>query len=153
MNDMETRMSQLKKTGFAAVALTLVLGLAGCSSETEELSLTEKQETEISERLAPEGEVALEKDVASAPVAAASSGPRSGEEIFKTKCTACHGTGVGGAPKVGEAAQWEARVAQGVDTLYANAINGVRGMPAKGLCMDCSDDELKATVDYMLEQN
>lgn len=146
-------MSQLKKTGFAVAALVLVLGLAGCSADTEELKLTAQQETEMSERLAPAGEVVLEKDVASAPAATASTGPRSGEDIFKTKCMACHSTGAGGAPKIGVAGQWADRVAQGMDTLYANAINGVRGMPAKGLCMDCSDDELKATVDYILEQN
>lgn len=145
-------MSQLKKAGFAAVALTLVLGLVGCSSETEEIALTEKQQTEISERLAPAGEVVLEKDVASAP-AMASSGPRSGEDIYNKSCTACHSTGAGGAPKTGRAADWESRVAQGMDTLYANAINGINGMPAKGLCMDCSDDEMKSVVDYMLEQN
>ena len=145
-------MSQLKKAGFVAVALTIVLGLVGCSSETEELQLTAQQEKEISERLAPEGEVVLEKDVASAPAAMASAGPRSGEDIFKKSCTACHSSGAAGAPKL-VAADWESRIAQGVGTLYANAIGGIRGMPAKGLCMDCSDDEMKAAVDYMLEQS
>ena len=78
---------------------------------------------------------------------------RSGEDVFNKSCTACHSTGAAGAPKVGVAADWTVRVDQGMDTLYANAINGVRGMPPKGLCMDCSDDELKASVDYMLEQS
>ncbi len=40
-----------------------------------------------------------------------------------------------------------------MDTLYASAISGFLGMPPKGLCMDCSDDELKATVDYMVEHS
>ncbi|MEH6466302.1 MAG: c-type cytochrome [Porticoccus sp.] len=146
-------MSQLKKAGIAAVALTLVLGIAGCSSEKEELNLTAEQEKGMSERLAPAGEVVLEKDVATVAPVAAASGPRSGEDVFNKSCTACHSTGAAGAPKVGVAADWTARVDQGMDTLYANAINGVRGMPPKGLCMDCSDDELKATVDYMLEQS
>lgn len=146
-------MSQLKKAGIAAFALTLVLGIAGCSSEKEELTLTAEQETGMSERLAPAGEVVMEKDVATVAPVAAASGPRSGEDIFNKSCTACHSTGAAGAPKVGVAADWTARVEQGMDTLYANAINGVRGMPPKGLCMDCSDDELNATVDYMLEQS
>jgi cytochrome c5 len=147
-------MNHIKKIGFIAVALTLVFGLVGCSSDTEELKLTAQQEAEMSERLAPAGEIVLEKDVASAaPVASASSGPRSGEDVFNTKCTACHSSGAGGAPKIGVAAAWADRIAQGMDTLYANAINGIRGMPAKGLCMDCSDDELKAAVDYILEKN
>ncbi|MBL4567877.1 MAG: cytochrome c5 family protein [Porticoccus sp.] len=147
-------MNHIKKIGFIAVALTLVFGLVGCSSDTEELKLTAQQEAEMSERLAPAGEIVLEKDVASAaPVASVSSGPRSGEDVFKTKCTACHSSGAAGAPKVGVAAAWADRIAQGMDTLYANAINGIRGMPAKGLCMDCSDDEMKAAVDYILDQN
>ncbi|MDX2465600.1 MAG: c-type cytochrome [Porticoccus sp.] len=145
-------MSQLKKTGFAVAALVVVLGLAGCSSDTEELKLTAQQEAEVSERLAPPGEVVLEKDVSSAPVASASTGPRSGKDIYNKTCVGCHSMG-GAAPKVGAAADWAPRVAQGLDTLYAHAINGLRGMPAKGLCMDCSEDEIKATVDYMLEQN
>ncbi|WP_461517642.1 c-type cytochrome [Porticoccus sp.] len=145
-------MSQLKKTGLAAVALLLALGIAGCGSESEEVKLTAAQEKAMSERLAPAGEVVLEKDVPSAPVAAAS-GPRSGDEIYNSKCTACHSTGAAGAPKLGVAADWESRVAQGLETLYANALNGVRGMPAKGLCMDCSADEIHAAVDYMVDNS
>ncbi|WP_461521413.1 c-type cytochrome [Porticoccus sp.] len=145
-------MSQLKKTGLAAVALLLALGIAGCGSESKEVKLTAAQEKAMSERLAPAGEVVLEKDVPSAPVAAAS-GPRSGDEIYNSKCTACHSTGAAGAPKVGVAADWESRLAQGLETLYANALNGVRGMPAKGLCMDCSADEIHAAVDYMVDNS
>ena len=146
-------MSQLKKAGIVAVALTLVLGVvAGCSSEKEELNLTAQQEKEMSERLAPAGKVVLEKDVAVAAPAVAA-GPRSGEDVYNKSCTACHSTGAAGAPKVGVAADWTARIGQGLETLYANAINGIRGMPAKGLCMNCSEDEVKATVDYMLEQS
>lgn len=146
-------MSQLKKTGLVAAALLLVLGIAGCGSESNEVKLTAEQEKAMTERLAPAGEVVLEKDVPAAPVAAASSGPRSGEEIYNTKCAACHGTGAAGAPKLGSAADWESRVAQGIDTLYTHAIQGIRGMPAKGLCMDCSDEELHAAVDHMVDNS
>ncbi len=145
-------MSQLKKTGLAAVALLLALGIAGCGSESKEVKLTADQEKAMTERLAPAGEVVLEKDVPSAPVAAAS-GPRSGEEIYNTKCTACHSTGAAGAPKVGAAGDWESRLAQGIETLYTHALNGIRGMPAKGLCMDCSADEIHAAVDYMVDNS
>ena len=51
-------------------------------------------------------------------------------------------TGAAGAPKTGDAAAWAPRIAKGMDTLYGNAINGVGAMPAKGLCADCSDDEI-----------
>ncbi|MGB2105947.1 MAG: c-type cytochrome, partial [Porticoccaceae bacterium] len=45
------------------------------------------------------------------------------------------------------------RLTKGIETVYANAINGIGAMPAKGLCMDCSDDEIIATIDYMLENS
>lgn len=127
--------------------------LAGCGNDTE-MKMSAKQEKEISERLAPVGEVAMEGETS--PVAAAAGGgsePRSGEEIYNTKCMTCHATGAAGAPMLGKADQWAPRIAQGVETLYANAINGIRGMPQKGLCMDCSDEEIHATVDYMVAQS
>ncbi|MEM6638579.1 MAG: c-type cytochrome [Pseudomonadota bacterium] len=83
--------------------------------------------------------------------------PRSGDEVFNLACTACHTAGVAGAPKVGVASAWTARVAQGMDVLYDHAINGFRGkvgmMPAKGGITSLSDDEVKAAVDYMLEKS
>ncbi|WP_251358609.1 cytochrome c5 family protein [Kangiella sp. TOML190] len=85
------------------------------------------------------------------PKPAKPAGPRSGEDVYNTYCTACHGTGVAGAPKLGDAADWSARLAEGgVEHLYEDAINGVGAMPARGTCADCSDDEIKKTVDYIL---
>lgn len=84
-------------------------------------------------------------------VADASGAGRSGEEIYKTKCATCHATGAAGAPKLGDATAWAPRLEKGIETLYQSSINGFQGMPAKGLCFDCSDAELKASVDYMVE--
>jgi cytochrome c5 len=106
--------------------------------------------------LAPEGEVTLESDVVTAAPAidaAASAEPRTGEEIFNKSCTTCHSTGAAGAPKLGDAAAWGPRVEQGMETLHTHAITGIRGMPPRGLCMDCSDDEVKGAVDYMVEHS
>lgn len=110
---------------------------------------------EIAERIKPVGNVCVEGDKCGAAVAAASSSatsgePRSGETIYNTACTACHSSGAGGAPVVGDAAAWADRIAQGNETLYTHAIDGLNGMPAMGLCMDCSDDEIKVAVDYMV---
>lgn len=145
-------MNQLKKLAVFASALLLAAGLAGCGSEKQEVQLTAQQEKEMSERLAPAGEVVLAGSVPE-PTNVASAEPRSGEEIYNSKCVACHSSGAGGAPKMGVAGDWSPRIDQGMDVLYANAINGIRGMPAKGLCMDCSDDEVKASVDYILENS
>ena len=68
---------------------------------------------------------------------------------------ACHGAGIGGAPILGDAAGWADRIAKGNDALYDGGINGIpgTGMIAKGGCMNCSDDEVKAAVDYMVENS
>ncbi|MFK7730727.1 MAG: cytochrome c5 family protein [Pseudomonadales bacterium] len=108
---------------------------------------------EVADRTKPVGDVCVEGDPCAAQAAAAAkpSGPRSGEDIYSASCTACHAVGVSGAPKFGDAAQWAPRIAKGLDTLYANSITGINLMPAKGLCMDCSDEEIQASVDYMLD--
>ena len=117
------------------------------------LELLELYVEQISARTAPVGSVCMAGDPCAAAVAATASGPRSSEDIYSGKCAACHDTGAAGAPKTGDIDQWTARAARGVDTLYTNAINGINGMPVKGLCLDCSDDEIRATVDYMISKS
>lgn len=108
----------------------------------------------IAERIKPVGEVCMAgSECAAAPVAAAPSGPRSGADIYTTKCFTCHDTGAAGAPKSGDAGAWGPRIGKGIDVLYTSALNGFNGMPAKGLCMDCSDDEIKAAVDHIVENS
>jgi cytochrome c5 len=72
-----------------------------------------------------------------------------GESIYQSACAACHTTGVLNAPKLGDRAAWQPRLAQGMATLYQHAINGIRGMPPKGGNTALSDAEVKAAVDYM----
>jgi cytochrome c5 len=108
---------------------------------------------EISARLSPVGDLCMSgDDCAAAPIVVAS-GPRSGEDIYGKSCIACHASGAAGAPKLGDVPAWVPRIGQGIDTLYTHAIAGFNGMPAKGLCMDCSEDEIKATVDYMVSKS
>jgi len=89
----------------------------------------------------------------SEPVVTAMSGP----QVYNAACIACHGSGIGGAPTVGDAAAWQARIAQGNDTLYLHAIEGYTGstgfMPQKGGRMDLSDDEVHGAVDYMVGES
>jgi cytochrome c5 len=75
---------------------------------------------------------------------------RTGEELYNTKCMACHAAAVAGAPKTGDAAAWGPRVAMGIDALVASAKKGKNAMPPMGTCMDCSDAELKAAIEFML---
>ncbi|MCH8336039.1 MAG: cytochrome c5 family protein [Proteobacteria bacterium] len=86
------------------------------------------------------------------PVATLLTGP----QVFNEACIACHGTGIGGAPTLEDSATWEARIAQGRDTLYLHALEGYTGsagyMPPKGARLDLSDREISDAVDYMLSQ-
>jgi len=77
------------------------------------------------------------------------------EQKYMASCFACHSTGAAGAPKVGSgmAVEWESRLEKGLDSIIQNAINGINTMPAKGLCFDCSDDELGAIVEYMINSS
>lgn len=72
------------------------------------------------------------------------------KDIYDQNCKMCHQTGLAGAPKFGNHADWAPRIAQGLDTLVNAAINGIRAMPPKGNCLKCTPDEIKATVEYML---
>jgi len=110
----------------------------------------------VADRIAPEGELTIGEAPALA-VAAVEDVVLPGDEVYNSSCAACHGAGVAGAPKVGDAAGWADRIAQGIDSLYENAINGIQGsagiMPAKGGNASLSDGSVQAAVDYMLEQS
>ncbi|MBC3916629.1 cytochrome c5 family protein [Undibacterium sp. CY18W] len=74
---------------------------------------------------------------------------QSGETVYKTICAACHDAGAAGSPKFGDAGAWGPRLAQGYDKLLANAIAGIRGMPAKGGNPDLDDVEVARAVVHM----
>lgn len=111
--------------------------------------------SDIVDRIKKVGEVCIEgadcARAAAAPTIVASSGG-SVESNFNKSCATCHNAGVAGAPKLGDVAAWEERVAKGMDTLYNSTINGLPpAMPAKGMCFSCSDDDLRELVDYMVQ--
>jgi cytochrome c5 len=111
-------------------------------------SVSEKEYDAIAERIKPVGDVYL---AGAEPVVAERTEPRDGPTVYNTYCTACHATGVAEAPIKGNAEQWAPRLAQGMDVLTDHAIQGFNAMPAKGSCMDCSDDEVIAAINYLIE--
>lgn len=77
-----------------------------------------------------------------------------GREIYDGKCAVCHNSGAAGAPKIGDTTDWDDRTKQqGMALVMQRAINGYNSMPPKGACMDCSDDEVKAAVHYLIDQS
>lgn len=87
------------------------------------------------------------------PVASTLTGP----QVYNQACLACHAAGIGGAPVLGDADTWTARLEQGMDTLKDHAINGYQGevgyMPAKGGRVDLSDEEVASAVEYMVAES
>ena len=115
----------------------------------------------VDERIKPVGHVSLPGDeLAGGAIAAAIpeaappvAAKLTGEQVYNTACFACHGAGVGGAPKFGDAAAWKPRVARGRATLNKHALEGFQGeagyMPPKGGRVDLSDEEIIEAVGYV----
>ena len=97
--------------------------------------------------VAPAPQGAKVATVAAAPAAA---GKPDGKKTYDTACMACHATGAANAPKLGDKAAWDPRIAQGMDTMMKIAINGKGAMPPRG-ASTASDDELRAAVQYMVD--
>ncbi len=93
----------------------------------------------------------------STPAPAAAPVNEAGKKVFGATCSMCHAAGVGGAPKPGDKADWAPRIAQGMDTLYKHAQEGFTGskgmMPARGGSPSLKDEDIKAAVDFMVDQS
>ncbi|PIE20398.1 MAG: cytochrome c5 family protein [Neptuniibacter caesariensis] len=136
----------MKKITSALVALGLGVALSASVQATS-------NDEAVIERIKAVGSVCIEGDdscggAAAAPAAA--SGPRSGEDIYTANCASCHAVGVAGAPKFGTA-EWTDRASKGMDALLATAISGIGAMPPKGLCNNCSDEELQSAIQHMVD--
>lgn len=107
----------------------------------------------------PQTEVSMASadGTAEAVDAASTAGPETaaidGEAIYNQACMACHASGVGGAPVVGDVDSWSPRIAKGIEALHNSGVNGVAGtaMMAKGGRADLSDQQVMAAVDYMVD--
>ena len=81
--------------------------------------------------------------------------PKDGTQVYEQVCSACHGLGIAGAPKAGDAAAWAPRLAKGKTVLYDHALHGFTGtagtMPAKGNRLDIPDAIIEQGVDHMMD--
>lgn len=116
----------------------------------------------VEERIKPVAKETIgEEQIAAAPVAveedtaAASDGANTeensvGKQVYNQVCSVCHSTGMMNSPRFGNADDWAPRLEQGMETVYAHALNGLNMMPARGGNPTLSDDEVKAAVDFMI---
>ena len=97
-------------------------------------------------------------DPTPAPAAQATTAPAADSSFdaaatYQQSCALCHANPAMGAPLVGDSAAWDERMAQGMETVLANAVNGVRSMPPMGMCMTCSEENMQALIEYMVGQS
>jgi cytochrome c5 len=100
----------------------------------------------VAARLKPVGEVTLVDPTAPKVV-------KTGEEVVKAVCSACHATGAAGAPKIGDKAAWGPRIKEGLDHLIQTAIKGENAMPPRGGSPDLSDLEIARAIVFMTNQS
>lgn len=127
------------------VLLAVIIGALVCRTFQPPKPIHATSARAVADRIKPVGEVV----VATADTAAAPDTAKSGEQIVSQTCSACHGTGVMGSPKLGDKAAWEPRIAQGYETLLKHAVAGIRSMPARGGNPALSDEEIAAAVVHM----
>jgi len=128
------------RTLVAAGALVLSVSVFAMGSRPKD------DEEAINSRIAPVARVELAAP--SADAAGAAVGARSGEQMYKTVCVACHDAGVANAPKLGDKAAWAPRLALGLDGLLKSAIAGKNAMPPRA-ASNATDTELARGIVYM----
>ena len=144
----------MKRSVWVVGLLAALMILPACSKKEEKPKETAAAPQQQTQPAAP-AETSSQQMPAAGTMA--TSDMDQGEKIYNLTCKTCHGEGVAGAPKFGDKAAWADRIAQGMDTLEENAINGFTGktgtMPPKGGNAALSDDDVKAAVEYMVSNS
>lgn len=121
---------------------------------TTAYALPDFEQQEIQQRIKPVGQVRVQGKSQQVVAAVAEPEPvklAPGEGVYKQYCAVCHQGGLAGAPKFQDKADWKPRLAnKNLDQLTASAIKGINAMPARGTCGDCTDEQIKEAVAYML---
>ena len=135
------------------VGAIIIITFATTKSDTEDTAVKVVENKPVEENVQPVAEVKVAENKTTTDNNSEENSLISGEKISQVNCILCHGAGVMGAPKIGDAAQWEARIAQGKDKLIDHAIKGINMMPAKGGNAALSDEEVAAAVIWMANQS
>ncbi|WP_058463957.1 c-type cytochrome [Legionella cincinnatiensis] len=112
----------------------------------------ETQQQEIQLRIQPVGQVSVQNKAKSDNKA--TSDEESGQETYERYCVVCHKDGLAGAPRFRNEQDWKPRLTgRTLDDLVASSLKGLNAMPAKGTCIKCNEDDLKAAISYMLPKS
>jgi cytochrome c5 len=154
--------------GFLFLVMVLLQGLGYYLYSLNPPAKNPEAEKEVQQRIAPVGGVyagdtgraallaAQEAAKKAAEAQVAYGGTLDGKTIFGNLCTTCHTNAATGAPLITDKGAWAPRIAQGLDTLVKHATEGFQGakglMPAKGGNPSLTNDQVKATVEWMISQ-
>ncbi len=130
--------------------ITLLLSVFAFSNLAIASTVTEAERTAIENRIKPVGGVTTQ-NTPSQETTQVEKTPRDGKAVYSMYCTACHATGISNAPITHDKNSWASHLEKGQQALLNNAKNGINTMPPMGSCMDCSDEELQAAIDYMIK--
>ena len=97
--------------------------------------------------------LALALIIAPTTALSAQGAERSGKEVVADSCVVCHGSGANGAPKIGDNKAWAKRASQGLSSLTASALKGIRQMPPHGGNANLTDTEIERAITYMVNQS
>lgn len=148
-----------------AIALFAFARIVASHTQDKQMVLDAHYAQSVKDRVVPFAAVAVAGQDNSAmtiktnpaPQGAAAAMPTNGTEVVNMACSACHGAGIAGAPKLGDQAAWAPRIAKGKDMLYRHALGGFQGtagvMPPKGGRVDLPDALIKQAVDHMVEMS
>ena len=159
MNDSQFSKAFFKMITYLTVLLLILIGIGVVVGSSMDAKLKDQAknytQSLIAERTQPTGNLNVGEIEEVEEIILVAEAPKSGKEVYTTACYICHDPGLTGAPKPGDAENWNPRIEKGVNTLYTNAIGGYQGetgiMPPKGGNLLLSDDEVKAAVDYLIE--
>ena len=127
----------------AIIAMIVQLAISGGPYDAKHPAMSDEA---IAQRIKPVGQVTIVDPNAPKVI-------KSGAEVYKQVCQACHSTGVLNSPKIGDKGAWAKLIALGLDTLTSGAIKGIRQMPPRGGNPDLSDLEVRRAVVYMANES
>lgn len=142
----------MRYLSLSIIAILLLL-TGGCQEDKPQAQLTAEQATAQARQEADKAKDAA-RDEEPKTVSVASAGEMAtGQAVYEKSCSSCHTSGIAGAPKLGDKTAWAPLISDGIDQMVQVAIDGKGAMPPKGGNPDLSNDEVRAAVNYMVEQS
>jgi len=135
-----------RRTKWVIALLVVFLATMACSKK-EETRTEEMKQTAPAEQKGTAMEQGKEQTSAGSTAAS-----DQGKGVYQNACSSCHETGVSGAPRMGDKTAWDSLIAKGKDQLVQSVINGKGAMPPKAGNPALSEEEIRAAVDYMVDQ-